>query len=280
MRKSQLIDAIQSAQNGSSGNRAPSGPAGATRTDDVAAALDDLQRRPREAEGQPTLPATEPNRDGAGGRAARPSATAERGAETDGERTERRQCRPPGPPQQRPGRQRPEPEHCPRSQNTAAARPNREQGQQQHQQNPSNQGNQGQNRDWDDDGGGRRGRRRRSRDRQNRRNRGRRREPRAVRVRAGGQRGRRPGAGPRHPRRAGQLRVRPDQRVPAGPGGRVRLAVHGQEVRPAQGRRGHRRDPAPREGERKEKFNPLVRLETVNGRRPRAGPRTGSSSPS
>ena len=70
MRKSQLIDAIQSAQNGSSGNRAPSGPP-PTRTDDVAAALDTLQqRRPRETEGQPTLPATEPNDDGAAGRAA------------------------------------------------------------------------------------------------------------------------------------------------------------------------------------------------------------------
>ena len=31
-----------------------------------------------------------------------------------------------------------------------------------------------------------------------------------------------------------------------GPGGRVRLAVHGQEVRPAQGRRGHRSDPRSR----------------------------------
>ena len=90
-------------------------------------------------------------------------------------------------------------------------------------------------------------------------------KPRAVRVRARGQRGRRPGAGPRHPGRAGQLRVRPDQRVPARPRGRVRVAVHGQEVRPAQGRRGDRRDPQPREGERKEKFNPLVRLDTVNG---------------
>src|SRR3712207_8252211 len=36
------------------------------RNDDVAAALDTLQqRRPREAEGQPTLPTPEPNGDGA-----------------------------------------------------------------------------------------------------------------------------------------------------------------------------------------------------------------------
>jgi len=64
MRKSQLIDAIRSAQNSSSGNRAPSGPPPA-RTDDVAAALDTLQQqRPREAEGQPTLPTPEPNGSG------------------------------------------------------------------------------------------------------------------------------------------------------------------------------------------------------------------------
>ena len=36
----------------------------------------------------------------------------------------------------------------------------------------------------------------------------------------------------------------------------------------------------PREGERKEKFNALVRLDTVNGARPGAGQATGRSSPS
>ena len=42
--------------------------------------------------------------------------------------------------------------------------------------------------------------------------------------------------------------------------------VDGQEVRPAQGRRDHRRRSRRRkDGDRKEKFNPLVRLETVNG---------------
>ena len=89
MRKSQLIDAIQSAQNGSSGNRAPSGPPPA-RTDDVAAALDTLQqRRPRED--QPPLPTPEPNSDGATNepRAER----SERGADTDAERTDGRDGR-------------------------------------------------------------------------------------------------------------------------------------------------------------------------------------------
>ena len=71
-------------------------------------------------------------------------------------------------------------------------------------------------------------------------------QPGALRHRAGGRRGRRAGAGARDLGRAGQLRVRADQRLPARAGGRVRLAVHGQEVRPAQGRRGDRRDPRSR----------------------------------
>ena len=50
----------------------------------------------------------------------------------------------------------------------------------------------------------------------------------------------------RHPRRAGQLRLRPHLRLPARHRRRVRVAVHGEEVRPAQGRRRHRRHPAPR----------------------------------
>ena len=84
---------------------------------------------------------------------------------------------------------------------------------------------------------------------------------RALRGRAGGLRGRRPGAGSGHPRRARQLRLRPDQRLPARLRRRVRLAVDGEEVRPAQGRRrSPARSGAPRDGERKEKFNPLVRI--------------------
>ena len=37
---------------------------------------------------------------------------------------------------------------------------------------------------------------------------------------------------------------------------------------------------SPRDGERREKYNPLVRLDTVNGRRPGEGQATASSSPS
>ena len=91
-------------------------------------------------------------------------------------------------------------------------------------------------------------------------------------------RGRRPGAGRRHPRRARQLRVRPHQRLPARHRRRLRLAVHGPPataLRRGDAITGKVRQP--REGERKEKFNPLVRStpSTAPTRRPR---RTGSSS--
>ncbi len=260
MRKSQLIDAIQSAQNGSSGNRAPSGPP-PTRTDDVAAALDTLQqRRPRETEGQPTLPATEPNDDGA---AAEPQAqrTAERGSETEGERIDGRNA-------DRRDRRNNGRDANGRNQNTARdqAPPreaNREQGQQQPAQQSS--GNQGQNRDWDEDGGGRRGRRRRSRDRQNRRSRG--------------------GGGNLERFESEPVVSEDDVLVPArgildvldnyafvrtsgylpGPeDAYVSLSmVKKFGLRKGDVVTGVIR--SPREGERKEKFNPLVRLETVNG---------------
>ena len=260
MRKSQLIDAIQSVQNGSSGNRAPSGPP-PTRTDDVAAALDNLQRRPREAEGQPTLPATEPNRDGAappsrgpsgppngarrpmasGPTAAMPTAgtaATTAGTPTAGTRTLPREQTPP-------------------------REANREQGQQQPQQNP---GNQGQNRDWDDDGGGRRGRRRRSRDRQNRRNRG-----------GGGGSLERFESEPvvseddvLVPARGildvldNYAFVRTSGYLPGPEDAYVSLSmVKKFGLRKGDVVTGVIR--SPREGERKEKFNPLVRLETVNG---------------
>ena len=262
MRKSQLIDAIQSVQNGSSGNRAPSGPP-PTRTDDVAAALDNLQRRPREAEGQPTLPATEPNGDGA---AAEPRAerTPERGAETDGERTD-------GGNADRRDRRNNGRDANGRNQNTAREQTppreaNREQGQQQPQQNPGNQGNQGQNRDWDDDGGGRRGRRRRSRDRQNRRNRG-----------GGGGSLERFESEPvvseddvLVPARGildvldNYAFVRTSGYLPGPEDAYVSLSmVKKFGLRKGDVVTGVIR--SPREGERKEKFNPLVRLETVNG---------------
>ena len=78
--------------------------------------------------------------------------------------------------------------------------------------------------------------------------------------------------GRRHPRHPRQLRVRADHRLPAGSDRRLRLAVHGQALRPAQGRRHHRPGPpaARGGGDRREKFNPLVKVETVNGADPEA----------
>ena len=276
MRKSQLIDAIQSAQNGSSGHRAPSGPPPA-RTDDVAAALDDLQRRPRdrEAEGQPTLPASEPNGDGARGRARsgptgpliavpRPMASGRRptatgttaatavtgtAATTAGTPTA------------------PEPEHRPGAADRAAGVQPRAGSAAAAQQNSGNQG-QNRDRDWDDDGGGRRGRRRRSRDRQNRRNSGR---------SGGGGNLERFESDPvvseddvLVPARGildvldNYAFVRTSGYLPGPEDAYVSLSmVKKFGLRKGDVVTGVIR--APREGERKEKFNPLVRLETVNG---------------
>jgi transcription termination factor Rho len=275
MRKSQLIDAIKSAQNGSSGHQAPSGPPPA-RTDDVAAALDDLQRRPRETAGQPTLPASEPNGDGARSepRAERTDRTADRGAEADGQRSETDGDRNDG----RDGRNRDRRnngrdangarnQNTAREQQTAPRESNRDQGQQQPQQNSGNQG-QNRDRDWDDDGGGRRGRRRRSRDRQNRRSSGR---------SGGGGNLERFESDPvvseddvLVPARGildvldNYAFVRTSGYLPGPEDAYVSLSmVKKFGLRKGDVVTGVLR--APREGERKEKFNPLVRLETVNG---------------
>ncbi len=192
MRKGQLIEAIQSAQHSSAprdsgqaqnggGNgerraaRRAAGPPAATEapSSDVVAALEDLQRAPREQatrveDGARTEAAPQVRSD-----AARPEqADAGQGAETDrgdsgregGERRRRN----------RDGQQ-----------NGQQSREAQQNGQQNRdgQQNRESQQNQngarstdnrasndrGPNTDWDDDQGGRRGRRRRSRDRQNRR---------------------------------------------------------------------------------------------------------------
>jgi transcription termination factor Rho len=257
MRKSQLIDAIRSAQNGSSGNRAPS-EAPPARNGDVAAALDDLQRRPRETEGQPTLPTPEPNGDGA---TAEPRAerAPERTVETDGERTDGRNT------DRRDRRNNGRDANGARSntarEQTQAREGNREQGQQPQQNQPGGQ----QSRDWDDDGGGRRGRRRRSRDRQNRRNRG------------GGGNLERFESEPvvseddvLVPVRGildvldNYAFVRTSGYLPGPEDAYVSLSmVKKFGLRKGDVVTGVLR--APREGERKEKFNPLVRLETVNG---------------
>ena len=265
MRKSQLIDAIQSAQNGSSGRRAPSGPP-PTRTDDVAAALDTLQqRRPREVEGQPPLPTPEPNGDGATSEP-RADRSPDRDAEADGDRTDGRDGRRDR--RTNNGRDangaRNQNQNAAREQTQQPRESNREQGQQQPQQNP---GNQGQNRDWDDDGGGRRGRRRRSRDRQNRR------------TRSGG-------GGGNLERFESEPVVSEDDVLVSARGildvldnyafvrtsgylpGPEDAYVSLSMVKKFGLRKGDVVTGvirAPREGERKEKFNPLVRLETVNG---------------
>ena len=80
--------------------------------------------------------------------------------------------------------------------------------------------------------------------------------------------------GRRHPRRPRQLRVRPHLRLPGRPERRLRVAVAGPQVRPAPRRRGHRRGPRSRAraSSSRQKFNPLVRLDTINGHGPGGGP--------
>ena len=258
MRKSQLIDAIRSVQNDSSSHRPPGGPPPA-RNDDVAAALDTLQqRRPREAEGQLPLPAPEPNVDTP---AAEPRAdrTPDRSVETEGERAEGRNG-------DRRDRRNGRDANGARNQVTAreqgGPRENREPSQQPQQNQPGGQ----QNRDWDDEGGGRRGRRRRSRDRQNRRSRG-----------GGGGVLERFDSEPvvseddvLVPARGildvldNYAFVRTSGYLPGPEDAYVSLSmVKKFGLRKGDVVSGVLR--APRDGERKEKFNPLVRLETVNG---------------
>ncbi|HLL63390.1 MAG TPA: transcription termination factor Rho [Propionibacteriaceae bacterium] len=271
MRKSQLIDAIRSAQNGSSGNRAPSGPP-QPRNDDVAAALDTLQQqRPREAEGQPTLPTPEPNGDTSAGEP-RVERVPERSVESDAERTDgrngdRRDRRNSGRDgngarNQVTAREQGAPRESSREQ--APRESSREPGQSPQQNQPGGQ----QNRDWDDDGSGRRGRRRRSRDRQNRRGRG---------SSGGGGNIERFESEPvvseddvLVPARGildvldNYAFVRTSGYLPGSEDAYVSLSmVKKFGLRKGDVITGVIR--APREGERKEKFNPLVRLETVNG---------------
>ena len=87
-----------------------------------------------------------------------------------------------------------------------------------------------------------------------------------ARGRAGHLRGRRPPARRRHPRRPRQLRLRADLRLPA----RARTTSTSPSRRSAStGCARATRSPAPcgspKDGERRDKFNALVRLDTVNG---------------
>ena len=154
-------------------------------------------------------------------------------------------------------------------QNDRPNRRNRDQqareNQQRDNQGRDNQGRDNQGRDWDEDGGGRRGRRRRSRDRQNRRNRG------------GGGNLERYDSEPvvaeddvLVPARGildvldNYAFVRTNGYLPGPDDAYVSLSM----VKKLGLRKGDLVTGVirtPREGERKEKFNPMVRIDTVNG---------------
>ena len=298
MRKSQLIDAIQSAQRGP-GAEAPSDQVGqdgqrsvqdGRDNQDVASALDDLQRAPREASDEreeahmlehPVQPelvaATQPTdstpdqrhepvetvddgqvrkesgapQNGSDSQQASDRADAQEAAEgraeegerADGARESRQNDR-----QNRRGRDQ------------AQGREN----QQRDNQSRDNQSRDNQGRDWDEEGGGRRSRRRRSRDRQNRRSRG--------------------GSGNLErydepvisdddvlvPARGildvldNYAFVRTNGYLPGSDDAYVSLSM----VKKLGLRKGDLVTGVirtPREGERKEKFNPMVRIDTVNG---------------
>jgi len=303
MRKSQLIDAIQSAQRGP-GAEAPSDQVGqdghrsvqdGRDNQDVASALDDLQRAPREASDEreeahmlehPVQPelvaATQPTdstpdqrhepvetvddgqvrkesgapQNGSDSQQASDRADAQEAAEgraeegerADGARESRQNDR-----QNRRGRDQ------------AQGRENQQRDNQgRDNQGRDNQGRDNQGRDWDEEGGGRRSRRRRSRDRQNRRSRG--------------------GSGNLErydepvisdddvlvPARGildvldNYAFVRTNGYLPGSDDAYVSLSM----VKKLGLRKGDLVTGVirtPREGERKEKFNPMVRIDTVNG---------------
>jgi transcription termination factor Rho len=303
MRKSQLIDAIQSAQRGP-GDSAPvdqvgqdnggRSPQDGRDSRPVASALDELQRAPRDASDereeaqmpehsvQPELVSTDqPSnptsdqlspvqtlddgqvreasgapRDGGDSRqVADRSSDAQETAERsdDGERAD----------EARENRQNDRRDRRGRDQGQAREGQQRE-SQQRESQQRDNQGRDNQGRDWDEEGGGRRGRRRRSRDRQNRRNRG--------------------GSGNLErydepviseddvlvPARGildvldNYAFVRTNGYLPGPDDAYVSLSmVKKLGLRKGDLVRGVIR--TPREGERKEKFNPMVRIDTVNG---------------
>ena len=292
MRKGQLIDAIQSAQSrqggqsnggaprrdddraplrgdddraplrGDDGNRAPlrDDDNRASLRGDVAGALADLQRseRPAQSSEQPALISggVSPGTDRV------PVEHSENGApraERDGGEVRTDHDAP------RDGRQNDRRERRPGSRDQSSNRGG-EGNQPANRENQQNQQNQ-QARDWDEEGGNRRGRRRRSRDRQNRRN------------RSGGNLERfdsEPMVAEDDvlvPARGildvldNYAFVRTSGYLPGPEDAYVSLSmVKKYGLRKGDVVTGVIRQP--REGERKEKFNPLVRLETVNGADP------------
>src|SRR5215207_6109956 len=294
MRKSQLIDAIQSAQR----NTRDSAPGAQAAQDnghrsvqdgrdapDVASALDELQRTPREARDereeadmlehpvQPELVSTDQTSNQTPDQRQGPVETVDDGevrgetaASQDGSQSQQSADRSSDAQEAPTGRaedgERPD-EARENRQGDRRERRGRDQGQTRENQQRDSQGRDNQGRDWEE-GGGRRSRRRRSRDRQNRRNRG------------GG------GNLDRYdepviteddvlvPARGildvldNYAFVRTNGYLPGSDDAYVSLSL----VKKLGLRKGDLVTGVirtPREGERKEKFNPMVRIDTVNG---------------
>jgi transcription termination factor Rho len=303
MRKSQLIEAIRAAQRGtgaagySAGAEQDNGhrnlPDNSRDNRDVASALDELQQAPREARSQreeapmlenpvqpqlvePTQPANSSSgerqapvqhRDGDQVREETPAGSG------DGQRQSNRSDQQSRTEEQGQGRQSESGERGDGSregrQNDRQDRRNRSpqarENQQRDNQGRDNQGRDNQGRDWEEDGGNRRSRRRRSRDRQNRRSRG------------GGGNLERYDSEPvvseddvLVPARGildvldNYAFVRTNGYLPGPDDAYVSLSM----VKKLGLRKGDLVTGVirtPREGERKEKFNPMVRIDTVNG---------------
>jgi transcription termination factor Rho len=298
MRKSQLIEAIQSAQR----NPRDSAPGAHAAQDnghrsiqdgrdvpDVASALDELQRTPREASDereeadmlehpvQPELVSTDQTSNQTPDLRQEPVKTADDGqvrAETaspqDGSQSQQGAERS-SDAQEAPTGRADDSERTDESrenrQGDRRERRGRDQGQPRENQQRDNQGRDNQGRDWEEEGGGRRSRRRRSRDRQNRRNRG-----------SGGnlERYDEPVIAEDDvlvPARGildvldNYAFVRTNGYLPGAEDAYVSLSM----VKKLGLRKGDLVTGVirtPREGERKEKFNPMVRIDTVNGTDP------------
>ena len=298
MRKGQLIEAIRSAQ-----SRPEEGIPGAqTGQDnghrsiqnspdapDVASALDELQRAPGEASDkreeaemlehpvQPELVSTEQPSNQASDRQRVPveaaddgqvraeSATPQDGGESQ-QVVDRRSDAQEAPAARADDGERAD-EARENRQGDRRDRRGRDQGQNRENQQRDNPGRDSQGRDWEEEGGGRRGRRRRSRDRQNRRNRG-----------GGGnlERYDEPVIAEDDvlvPARGildvldNYAFVRTNGYLPGPEDAYVSLSM----VKKLGLRKGDLVTGVirtPREGERKEKFNPMVRIDTVNGADP------------
>jgi transcription termination factor Rho len=295
MRKSQLIEAIRSAQR-NQGDSAPAAPGGRDNgyrsiqdrpeSRDVAGARDELQRAPREPSDereevemlehptQPELVSTSQSRPQTPDQRQEPVETVDDGqARTkSGTRQDDRDVpqvadRSSDAEQTTGGRaddgERPD-EARENRQGDRRDRRGRDQGQARENQQRDNQGRDNQGRDWEEEGGGRRSRRRRSRDRQNRRNRG-----------GGGnlERYDEPVIAEDDvlvPARGildvldNYAFVRTNGYLPGPEDAYVSLSM----VKKLGLRKGDLVTGVirtPREGERKEKFNPMVRIDSVNG---------------